>query len=257
MRYFLTLAYRGTQYAGWQRQPNAVSVQETLELALRTILRQQVDLTGCGRTDTGVHARYYVAHADVAGALPPTLLNGLNSLLPDDIAVFDIVPVPGDAHARYDAFERSYEYTITLRKDPFSVDTAWFYPQGHRLDLRNMEAVAGLIPHFETFFPFCKSHSGVDSYACAIKQCAWAFDEADYRLVFRISANRFLRGMVRLIVGACVQAGQGQITVEDVRIALENQTPLKKSWSVPPHGLALTGVKYPYPLTTAGPNTAR
>ena len=257
MRYFLTLAYRGARYAGWQRQPNAASVQETLEQALRTILRQPVDVTGCGRTDTGVHARYYVAHFDAEGDLPPTFLNGLNGLLPDDIAVFEAAPMPAGAHARYDACERSYEYEITLQKDPFSVETAWFYPQGHRLDFQKMEAVAALIPQYEAFFPFCKTHSGVDSYACTVQQCRWEFNTSGHRLMLHISANRFLRGMVRLIVGACVQAGQGQLTAADIQQSLDRQQALKKSLSVPPQGLALTGVKYPYPVTVAAPNSAR
>ncbi|MBK9339112.1 MAG: tRNA pseudouridine(38-40) synthase TruA [Lewinellaceae bacterium] len=246
MRYFLTLAYRGTRYAGWQRQPNAPSVQETLETALATILRQPVEVTGCGRTDAGVHARYYVAHTDVEGNLPPTFLAGVNSLLPDDIAVFAVRPVHPEAHARYDAYERHYEYRIALRKDPFSVETAWFYPQGRKLNLETMRAVAALLPQYEAFFPFCKTDSGVEHYKCSLSEAHWERHADSDQLVFHIGANRFLRGMVRLITGACVSAGQGLIGVEDVRTALENQQMLPKSWSVPPQGLALTGVSYPY-----------
>jgi len=246
MRYFLTLAYRGTRYAGWQRQPNAISVQETLETALSTILRQPVELTGCGRTDAGVHARYYVAHADIQGDLPKTFLNGLNSLLPDDVAVSGIEAVAPEAHARYDAVERSYEYHIALRKDPFAVETAWFYPQGTRLNLSAMHDVAALLPQFDAFFPFCKTDSGVEHYRCQLTHARWEHRPEHARLVFQISANRFLRGMVRLIVGASVLAGQGQIGLEEIRNALEVQRPLSKSLSVPPHGLALTDVRYPY-----------
>ena len=248
MRYFLTLAYRGTRYAGWQRQINASSVQETLETALATILRQPVELTGCGRTDTGVHARYFVAHTDISGELPSTFLNGLNSLLPDDIAVFSAHPMPPGSHARFDAFERSYEYTILFRKDPFAVETAWFYPQGQHLDLEKVQAVAALLPAFQVFFPFCKTHSGVENYSCSISRAQWHMDTDAHRMVFQITANRFLRGMVRLIVGACIQAGQRQLEIEAVRSALQNQTSLKKSLSAPPQGLALTEVKYPYPV---------
>lgn len=248
MRYFLTLAYRGTRYAGWQRQPNAPSVQETLEQALSTILRHPVEVTGCGRTDTGVHARYYVAHFDTDLQLPPSLLYSINSLLPSDIAVYAAAPVAADAHARFDAFERSYEYRIILRKDPFAVETEWHCPHGAMIDLEKVRAVAALIPQFREFFPFCKTDSGVDSYTCIISRSEWLFEPAQYRLTFYISANRFLRGMVRLIVGACIQAGKGQLSVDDVRHALENQTALQKSLSVPPQGLALTGVKYPFPF---------
>ena len=134
-RYFLTLAYRGTRYSGWQIQPNAVSVQATIEDVLSTILQEKVDITGCGRTDAGVHASYYVAHFDAEKALPPRFLNALNSLLPADIAIYSVQEVSPEAHARYDAFERSYEYHVTFRKDPFTTETAWFYPQFHKLDL--------------------------------------------------------------------------------------------------------------------------
>ncbi len=246
MRYFLSLAYRGTRYAGWQRQPNAMSVQETLETALATILQQPVEVVGCGRTDAGVHARFYVAHVDVQADLPVTFENGLNSLLPDDIAVIAVEAVHPEAHARYDAVERSYEYQIVLRKDPFAVDTAWFYPQGRRLNLEALHAVAALLPKYEAFFPFCKSDSGVDHYRCRIIDARWEHQPEHARLVFHVSANRFLRGMVRLIVGASVLAGQGQLQLDDIRSALETQGPLPKSLSVPPQGLALTKVCYPY-----------
>ncbi|MCB0530970.1 MAG: tRNA pseudouridine(38-40) synthase TruA [Lewinellaceae bacterium] len=248
MRYFLTLAYKGSNYAGWQRQPNAVSVQETLETALATILRQPAVLTGCGRTDAGVHARYYVAHLDIEGDLPDTFLIGLNSLLPQDIAVYAATQMPPDAHARYDAFARQYEYRINLQKNPFETETAWFYPQGRRLQLSGLQAVAELLQQYEAFFPFCKTHSGVEHYVCSNLNALWEFDEVAQQLIFHISANRFLRGMVRLIVGACVQVGQGQLTLKDVQTALDKQIALEKNLSVPAEGLALTGVKYPYPV---------
>lgn len=246
MRYFLTLSYLGTHYSGWQVQPNAPSVQATLESALTTILRQPVGVTGCGRTDAGVHARYYVAHFDATGDLPPTFLNGLNSLLPPDIAVHSFRQVHPQAHARFDAFERSYEYHIALRKDPFSTDTAWFFPQNGKLDLNKMKEVADLLPKYASFFPFCKSDSGTEGFDCEMKAAYWDFQPDAFRLLFHITANRFLRGMVRLIVGACVNAGLGKIETQDVKSALDEQTPLKKSLSVPPQGLLLTDVKYPY-----------
>ena len=248
MRYFLTLAYRGTRYAGWQRQPNGRSVQEVLETALRTILRQPVALTGCGRTDAGVHARHYVAHLDVEQAPPVSWLNGLNSLLPEDIAVYTASPMPPGAHARYDAFERSYEYRIGFQKDPFALDTTWFYPQGRRLDVERMQAVAAVLLAYQAFFPFCRTHSGVKSYACSITRAQWLPEAGGQGLTFRISANRFLRGMVRLIVGACVQVGRGQLDLDAIRAALDAQCPLPRSLSAPPQGLALTEVKYPYPV---------
>jgi tRNA pseudouridine38-40 synthase len=244
-RYFLTLSYRGTRYSGWQIQPNAVSVQATIETALSTILRQKIELTGCGRTDAGVHAKYYVAHFDADGDLPPSFLNGLNSLLPEDIAVSDIRPVPLAAHARFDAFERSYEYHITFFKDPFKTETAWFYPQYKKLDLAAMQETAHLLPHYSAFFPFCKTDSGVDAYTCLLKKADWEQLPNQQGLLFHISANRFLRGMVRLIVGACIQTGTGQLQRSQVREALDKQAPLPKSLSVPAQGLFLSDVKYP------------
>lgn len=244
MRYFLTLSYRGTRYAGWQVQPNAPSVQATLEAALSTILRENIEVTGCGRTDAGVHARYYVAHFDAHTALPPTFLNGINSLLPDDVAVHGIRAVKAEAHARFDAYERGYEYHISLRKDPFLVDTAWHIPQHERLDWGQMQAVAELLPRYSAFFPFCKSDSGLEHFACELKSARWAQRPEEHRWVFHITANRFLRGMVRLIVGACVQVGRGQLTLADVERALDEQISLKKSLSVPAQGLFLTDVRY-------------
>lgn len=246
MRYFLTLSYLGTHYNGWQVQPDAPSIQAAIETALAILLREPVDLTGCGRTDAGVHARYYVAHFDAGSELPPNFIYSLNGLLPKDIAVYRVAEVSPEAHARFDAFERAYEYHITTRKDPFSQQTAWFYRQNSRLDPEQMQRAAALLPEYGEFFPFCKTHSGVDSYACVLKRACWEFHPETHRMVFYIAANRFLRGMVRLIVGACLQAGTGQLDIDDIRQALDTQIPLKKSWSVPPEGLFLTDVQYPY-----------
>lgn len=246
MRYFITLAYHGAFFNGWQIQPDAPSVQETLEQACSTILRQPVNMTGCGRTDTGVHARYYVAHFDAEGDLPDRFLASLNSVLPSGIGVYGIRAMHADAHARYDAYERSYTYNIMLRKNPFGTDTAWFYPRNRLLDIQKMQETADLLRQYDAFFPFCKTHSGVDSYICDLKSAQWVHLPEEHLLQFHITANRFLRGMVRLIVGACIQVGIGQIEMEDVQRAMDGQKTLKKSLSVPPQGLFLTNVKYPY-----------
>jgi tRNA pseudouridine38-40 synthase len=254
MRYFLTLAYKGTQYCGWQRQPNAPSVQEVLEKALTTLLRQPIAVTGCGRTDTGVHARYYIAHFDTADdtPLPPHFLIGVNGLLPFDIGVFSGTPMPAHAHARFDAFERRYCYTIGLRKDPFEQETAWFYPPAQRFDRDAMQAVADLLLRYEAFYPFCKRHSGVDHYNCTLYEARWDFNGSPFHYNFHIRANRFLRGMVRLIVGACVLAGRGKLALSDVETALDNQTTIPGVLSVPPQGLALTDIRYPYEIGSTG-----
>ncbi len=245
MRFFIELSYLGTRYCGWQRQPNALSVQEVIENALGTILREKIEITGCGRTDTGVHARYYVAHFDYLHPLPPTFLQGMNSLLPPDIALYSATAVAADAHARFDAYERSYAYHISLRKAPFATELAWFYPLHHQLDRQKMAETAALLTRFHAFAPFCKSHSGVDDFDCTLKTAYWDFQPEQHQYVFHISANRFLRGMVRLIVGACVNVGSGKLNLEAVQHALETQTALKKNLSVPPQGLFLTEVKYP------------
>jgi tRNA pseudouridine38-40 synthase len=245
MRYFLSLSYRGTRYNGWQSQPNAPSVQATLEAALSTLLRTPTSVTGCGRTDAGVHARAYVAHFDAAQSLPQRFLISLNGLLPHDIAAYEVWSVPPEAHARYDAFERAYEYHMALRKDPFALETSWFFSKNDRLDLEKMDATARLFADYQSFAPFCKADSGLDSFDCTLKHAAWERRPEAHRLIFHVKANRFLRGMVRLMVGACVQAGLGQIRVEEVREALDTQRPLRKSLSVPAQGLFLTSVQYP------------
>lgn len=246
MRYFLTLSYRGTRYAGWQVQPNAPSVQAALEAALSTILREKIAVTGCGRTDAGVHARHYVAHFDTSQDLSPQFTHSLNSILPSDVAVQDFRAVAAEAHARFDAYERSYQYHFSLRKDPFSTETAWFYPMHARLDFEPMQALATMLHDYSAFFPFCKSDSGLEHYACALKAAYWEQRPDEHQWVFHISANRFLRGMVRLIVGASVQVGNGQLLLSDIRAALDEQKTLKKSLSAPPQGLFLTDVKYPF-----------
>jgi tRNA pseudouridine38-40 synthase len=248
VRYFLTLAYRGTPFCGWQRQPNATSVQELIEKALSTILREPIEVTGCGRTDAGVHASYYVAHFSTEKPLPPTLVIGLNSILPPDIAIYTCQPVHETAHARYDAYERAYEYHIALRKTPFAQNGVWIYPQAQRLDTDLLQATAALFPQFEAFFPFCKTHSGVDHYRCTLTKAHWDIQPENHRLVFHVTANRFLRGMVRLMMGTCIQVGMKQLPLQAVQNALEQQTALPKNLSVPPDGLYLTKILYPYPV---------
>ncbi|MEO6038256.1 MAG: tRNA pseudouridine synthase A [Saprospiraceae bacterium] len=248
MRYFLTLSYRGTHYCGWQVQPNGASVQAELEKAWSTILRQPIAITGCGRTDTGVHARYYVAHFDTEGEMTPGMLHRLNSLLPDDVAVHSFRPMHPEAHARFDATERSYEYHLGLRKNPFDTETVWYFSQYRRLDFEKMQLVADLLPRYRAFSPFCKTHSGVENYACDLRTARWIYQADRQQWVFYISANRFLRGMVRLVVGACLQVGQGKLDLADVEMALEKQQALPKNLSAAPQGLFLVDVKYPYPV---------
>ncbi|MCC6726849.1 MAG: tRNA pseudouridine(38-40) synthase TruA [Saprospiraceae bacterium] len=244
MRYFSELAYRGTNYNGWQRQPNAPSVQQAIEEAMATILGGAIEVVGCGRTDTGVHASQYFMHFDWEGSLPKEFLRRLNKLLPADIAIRSIYEVAPDAHARFDAVRRSYEYHVVLDKNPFGEDTTWHFPFFDKLDLENVQAAAALLLQYKEFQPFCKSNTDVHTMECTLLRSEWVFDEKARRLVFHISANRFLRGMVRLIVGMCLNVGLGKVSIDEVRQALEQQSLLKKSWSVPPNGLFLTEVVY-------------
>jgi tRNA pseudouridine38-40 synthase len=246
MRYFAELAYRGTHYFGWQRQPHQISVQETIETAFSTILRSTISITGCGRTDTGVHARYYMIHFDTQEALPESFKHRVNKFLPKDISIYKFFETPDEAHARFDAFERSYEYYLGFEKNPFTTDLAWYFPYAQKPVFEKMQAAATLLTNYDHFFTFCKSNTDVKTMKCELKRAEWVIDKKNNQYVFHITANRFLRGMVRLIVGMCVNVGLGKVSLEEVKEALEDQKLLDKSLSVPPEGLYLTGIKYPY-----------
>jgi tRNA pseudouridine38-40 synthase len=245
MRFFISLRYLGTHYFGWQRQPNQISVQETIEKALSILLKTPTEIVGCGRTDTGVHARFYVAHFDFFEEnLPEKFQHSFNSLLPNDIAILDFWQVADDAHARFDAVERGYEYHISLKKDPFLRELAWQNPLAQRADLVKMNAAAQILLDFSEFKPFCKTNGSATTSTCKIIRADWVFDKKNDALIFHIFANRFLRGMVRLLVGMCLEVGFGKLSLEEVRTTLETQKPLRRSVSVPATGLFLTQVLY-------------
>ncbi|MCR9290016.1 MAG: tRNA pseudouridine(38-40) synthase TruA [Bacteroidetes bacterium] len=246
MRYFTELAYNGTNYFGWQKQPNQVTVQETIDHAFSTILRKPIEVTGCGRTDTGVHARQYYIHFDFEGVLPKGFLNRINKFLPKDISIKSIFEIHSEAHARFDAHHRSYEYHLDFRKNPFQINTTYYFPFSNQLDFKGMNDAAILLTEFEEFFPFCKTNTDAKTMKCEIKRAEWVLDEKNQKMIFHISANRFLRGMVRLIVGMCLNIGLEKISLNEVRNAMETQTRLSKSLSVPAKGLFLTEIKYPY-----------
>jgi tRNA pseudouridine38-40 synthase len=243
MKYFAELSYKGTDYCGWQKQPQDPSVQETLEDGFTTILGKEIEVMGCGRTDTGVHAKQYFAHFIYNGEFPQGFLRRLNKFLPKDISIHRIVEVAPDAHARYDAFHRAYEYHIELQKNPFTQETALQYSYPHMLDLEAMQKAASLLLEYEAFFPFCKTKTDVKTMRCELRRAEWV--KNDHQLIFHIASNRFLRGMVRLIVGMCLNVGLGKTDVEEVKEAMDQQVRLKKSYSVPPQGLFLTDIRYP------------
>jgi len=265
-RYFIELAYDGTHYHGWQIQQNAISVQELLNKALATILRQPVETTGCGRTDTGVHAREFFAHFDVEVHSPLTIddslktnesesmnhglstidyglkVRGLNSLLPPDIAIKNIIPVHAEAHARFDATQRSYQYHIHFQKDPFLHGYSWLVRDVPDTVLMNQ--AAGIIMEYTDFSCFSKSNTQVKTNNCKITRAEWVKTERG--IVFHISADRFLRNMVRAIVGTLIMVGRHEIEPETVRAIIESKNRSNAGTSVPACGLYLTEVKYPF-----------
>lgn len=210
------------------------------------LLDHSIEVTGCGRTDAGVHASQYFLHFDWEQDFPKDFQKRLNRMLPPDIAIRRIFEVAPDAHARFDAVRRSYEYHIILDKNPFQTLTVWHFPFFEKLDLEKTLAAAALLLNYKEFQPFCKSNTDVHTMECDLLRSEWVFDPEKRTLTYHISANRFLRGMVRLIVGMCLNVGLGKLTLEEVRAALDSQTLLKKSWSVPGEGLSLTEVKYPF-----------
>lgn len=246
MRFFLELSYAGTRYAGWQAQPGASTVQETLEESLFTLLRHRPPVTGCGRTDAGVHARGYFAHFDMAEEPPSDFIYRLNRLLPPDIAVHRLIPVHPEAHARFDAIRRRYCYRITLDKDPFLIHRAWEYPFPGEPDIDLLNEAASLLLHYREFAPFCKTNTDAQTRVCHLKESFWITSADGRQLTYWITSDRFLRGMIRLIVGMCLRVAAGKTRLEEVREALDQQTLLHGSWLIPPDGLTLTGVRYPY-----------
>ncbi|MFT4761314.1 MAG: tRNA pseudouridine38-40 synthase [Paraglaciecola sp.] len=245
MRFFVELAYNGTPFSGWQRQPNAATVQSTLEDAFSMILRSPIQVTGCGRTDTGVHAKQYFMHFDFLEDFPKHFLDRLNKVLPFEIAIRRIFEVKKDTHARFDAYHRSYEYHLVLTKNPFDKQTTYFFPFEQSLDIDKMNAAAKLLLNYNEFFPFCKTNTEVKTMICDLKRSEWVVEVQTGKLIYHVSSNRFLRGMIRLIVGMCLNVGTGKIELKEVQEAMEQQTRLDKSWSVPPQGLFLCDIRYP------------
>lgn len=244
-RYFIKLAYNGAAYHGWQWQDNALSVQEALEKGMETIFGLNISLTGAGRTDTGVHAREFYAHFNLEKELSHEECSKaafkLNSLLPADIYIFNIIPVGKDVHARFDAISRTYEYFITRRKDPFRRGLAW-YVWG-ALDVEKMNHAAAILHEYNDFTSFSKLHTQVKTNNCRIVHAAWK--EQEHLLVFTITADRFLRNMVRAIVGTLIDIGRGRYEVEEIRNIIEAKDRSLAGLSVPAHGLYLSRVEYP------------
>lgn len=243
MRYFIEFAYNGKNYFGFQVQPDVISVQETLDKALSLLLRQEIEIVGAGRTDSGVHAKQMFAHFDTYEIADiPKLIQRLNSYLPNDIVIYNISLVHEEAHARFDATSRTYEYYIHTFKDAFINDGSWFVHQ--KLDVEKMNEAAKILFEYTDFECFSKVHTDVNTFNCTITQAFWSHN--NNQLIFTISADRFLRNMVRAIVGTLINVGINKLSLTDFRKIIESKNRSKAGFSVPAHGLYLVKVKYPY-----------
>ena len=244
MRFFIQFSYNGTNYHGWQYQPNATSVQETLTKALAVVLKKtDLEIMGAGRTDTGVHASQMFAHFDYENAInSDSIVHKLNSFLPQDIAVSIIIEVDANAHARFDAKQRTYQYKINTAKNVFQQELSWYYAK--ELDVEAMNESAKLLLEFTDFQCFSKVNTDVNTFNCAITEAFWKRENDE--LIFTISADRFLRNMVRAIVGTLVNVGLGKISKADFTTVIESKDRRKAGFSVPAHGLYLTQIKYDY-----------
>ena len=249
MRYFIELSYNGKNYHGWQTQPNAISVQETLTKGLTTILGIEVNLVGAGRTDAGVHALQMFAHFNIDNTLDEDYLTKkINAFLPNDIVIKNVFLVDDNAHARFDAISRSYEYRIWLGRNAFLIDTTWQLYQ-KTLDVNKMNQAAKILLEYTNFKCFSKSKTDVRTYNCKISDAKWVV--TDNQLTFYITADRFLRNMVRAIVGTLIEVGSGKKSIVDFVAILKSEDRREAGISAPPQGLFLTEVKYPETILTS------
>ena len=242
MRYFITFAYRGTDFHGSQTQPNGNTVQAEMEAAFATILRHSIPLTFAGRTDAGVHAQKMVAHFDVDKELPSNFGARLNNLLPDSIAISDLRRVTDDAHARFDALERTYYYRVTTRKDPFSYQTRTKVTSV--LNFAAMNEAAKRVVGRQDFASFCRTHTDVKTTICDVKEARW-IQESETEYYFVITADRFLRNMVRAVVGTLFEVGKGKMTEEQFNAVIAAKDRCKAGHSAPAEGLSLVEIIYP------------
>jgi len=240
-RYFLELSYKGTAYSGFQVQANANSVQAEIEKAFLIYFRQPVPMTGASRTDAGVHARQNYFHFDFEEPVVPELVYRLNAILPQDISIGRIIPVPAKSHCRFDAESREYRYYIYGKKDPFLPDRAYFYP--YPMEWKLLQAAAARIKEMTEFGAFCKRNSQVKHHRCTIFESEW--QKEGECLVYRIRANRFLRGMVRGLTGTMLQTGRGSLSLEEFEKIATEKNRSKVNFNVPARGLFLENVRYP------------
>ena len=246
-RYFIELQYNGKNFHGWQIQPNAPTVQSEINEKISILLKQSIETTGAGRTDTGVHARHFIAHFDFHEDISKkltSLTRKLNLFLPNDIFIKRIVPVATDAHARFDAISRTYKYYISTQKDVFWNDYSWTIHQ--KLDTELMQKGAQLLMNYNDFTSFSKLHSDNKTNLCRIESADWSNEEN--KLIFTIKADRFLRNMARAIVGTLVLVGRKKITPKELEDIIQSQNRSSAGESAPAQGLFLHWIEYPYPF---------
>ena len=243
MRYFIHLAYDGTRYHGWQIQPNGISVEGEIELRLSTLLRQPIDIVGAGRTDAGVHARHMVAHFDFEdGCDTKQLCYRLNRMMPPDICIYKIEKVADDLHARFSATSRTYHYYISTKRNPFNRQYTWLCH--YDLDFELMNQAAEILMEYKDFASFCKSHTDVKTTLCNIIEAKWIKDDDEGCYYFRIKANRFLRNMVRAVVGTLVEVGRHRLSLDDFRNVIEGKKRTMAGESMPANALFLESIEY-------------
>ena len=243
MRYFIEFAYNGKNYFGFQVQPNVISIQERLDKALSLLLKEKIEIVGAGRTDSGVHAKQMFAHFDYEGVIDSNYwTKKMNSYLPEDIVIYRFISVSENAHARFDAKSRTYEYYIHTFKDVFRNEGSWYYHKN--LDIESMNKACKILFDYIDFECFSKVHTDVHTFNCKITTAFWK--QEGNQLIFTITADRFLRNMVRAIVGTMINIGIGKITLEDFRKIIESKNRNEAGFSVPAHGLYLVNVEYHY-----------
>ncbi|MFY0253577.1 tRNA pseudouridine(38-40) synthase TruA [Chitinophaga sp. 30R24] len=240
-RYFIEVGYKGAAYSGFQVQENAHTVQAEIDRALSILFRDAIESTGSSRTDAGVNAQQNYLHFDTVLPLHPQFLYKINAILPDDVVLRGIYQVPEDANCRFAALSRSYEYTLYTHKDPFMKDRGYFFP--YRVDIGALQEAAAIIQEYSDFTTFSKRNTQVKTYICNIMESYWTADGE--RIVYNVTANRFLRGMVRGLVGTMLRVGRGKLSMVQFRKAIESKDCTNADFAVPPQGLFLMNVHYP------------
>ncbi|HEX4877395.1 MAG TPA: tRNA pseudouridine(38-40) synthase TruA [Chitinophagaceae bacterium] len=240
-RYFIELAYKGTAYSGFQTQENANTIQAEVEKAFSILQRSSVTMTGSSRTDAGVHAKQNFLHFDFEEEINPHFIYKMNAILPSDIVIRSLQVVRPEAHCRFDALYREYEYCIYNQKDPFMQDRAFFFP--YRIDFQKLQQGAELLKHYNDFSSFSKRNTQVKSFQCEIIESKWI--QSDNGLIYNVKANRFLRGMVRALTATMLLLGRNKLTVNDFTEIIEARDCTRASFAVPPQGLFLKEVNFP------------